>query len=164
MEKRLNPLYRIGGIGILIAAAYAFASNVPGLLAFAIAGFGGWLVFRATSVADGLLATHRKAASAVAARIEQLQRTSPIVPLLQRRLEFLMLLTSTSNSYLPTVKSKLNTTSTGGSGNWTIIFRDFLFEARVFLRSARTILLNSHPMVSQPRLMQSGATFNKSMA
>lgn len=84
-KKRLNPLYRIGGIGILIAAAYAFASNVPGLLAFAIAGFGGWLVFRATSVADGLLATHRKAASAVAARIEQLQRTSPIVPLLQKK-------------------------------------------------------------------------------
>ena len=88
-KKRFAPLSRIAGVGIMFGAAYAFASDVPVLIALGIAGFGGWLMFRSSSPADGLLAEHRKATNAVSSHIEQLQRTSPIEQVLRKKAEAL---------------------------------------------------------------------------
>lgn len=88
-KKRSNPLVRIAGVGVMFGAAYAFASGAPGFVALGIAAFGGWLAVRPSSQVDGLLAEHRKAASALSSRIEQLQRSSPIERVLQKKAEAL---------------------------------------------------------------------------
>lgn len=88
-QKRLGPLAKIAGVGILFGAAYAFASGVPGIVALGIAAFGGWFLFRSFSPADGLLAEHRKVVSALSSRIEQLQRASPIEQVLRKKAEIL---------------------------------------------------------------------------
>jgi len=88
-RKRLNSIAKIAGVGVLFGAAYAFASGIPGFLALCIAAFGGWLLFRTSSPADGLLATYRKHASALSSRIEQLQRTSPIDRVVRKKAEVL---------------------------------------------------------------------------
>lgn len=88
-QKRLGPLSRIAGVGVMFSAAYAFASGVPGIVALGIAAFGGWLLFRSSSSADGLLAEHQKAASALSSRLEQVQRSSPIEQVLRKKAEAL---------------------------------------------------------------------------
>ena len=88
-QKWLGPLAKITGVGVMLGAAYAFASGVPGIVALGIAAFGGWLLFRSSSPADGLLAEHRKTASALSSRIEQLQRASPIEQALRKKAEAL---------------------------------------------------------------------------
>ncbi|WP_210211142.1 helix-hairpin-helix domain-containing protein [Borborobacter arsenicus] len=88
-QKRLGPLAKIAGVGVMFGAAYAFASGVPGIVALGIAAFGGWLLFRSSSPAESLLAEHRKTASALSSRVEQLQRSSPIEQVLRKKAEAL---------------------------------------------------------------------------
>lgn len=88
-KKQLGPLAKIAGIGVLFAAAYAFTSGVPGILALVIAAFGCWLLFRSSSPEDGLLIEHQKVTRTLSSRIEQLQRTSPIERVLRIKAEAL---------------------------------------------------------------------------
>lgn len=88
-QKRLGSIAKIAGIGVMFGAAYAFATGVPGIVALGIAAVGGWLLFRSPSAVDGLLAEHRKTASALSARVEQLQRSSPIEQVLRKKAEAL---------------------------------------------------------------------------
>lgn len=88
-KKRWRPLAKIAGGGIMLSAAYAFASGVPGIVALSIAAFGGWLLFRPSSPTDGFLTEYRKAANALFSRIEQLQRSSPIERVLRKKAEAL---------------------------------------------------------------------------
>lgn len=88
-KKRLAPLAKIAGVGVISVAAYAFASGIPGIVALGIAAFGGWLLFRSSSPADGLLEQHRKAARALSSHIEQHQRSSPIERVLRKKAEAL---------------------------------------------------------------------------
>lgn len=88
-KKRLAPLTKIAGVGVILIAAYAFASGIPGIAALGIAAFGGWLLFRSFSTADGLLEQHRKAASALSSHIEQYQRSSPIERVSRKKAEAL---------------------------------------------------------------------------
>ncbi|WP_439924709.1 topoisomerase DNA-binding C4 zinc finger domain-containing protein [Nitrobacter sp. JJSN] len=88
-KKRFAPLTKIAGIGIMLGAAYALASGVPGLVSLGIAGFGGWLVFRSPSLADGFHSEHREYASALSSHVEQLQRSSPIERVLRKKAEAL---------------------------------------------------------------------------
>ncbi|WP_200232711.1 topoisomerase DNA-binding C4 zinc finger domain-containing protein [Advenella mandrilli] len=88
-QKRLAPLVKIAGGALLFGAAYAFASDVPGIVALGTAAFGGWLLFRSSSQVDGFLAEYRKAAGALSSRIESLQRSSPIVQVLRKKAEAL---------------------------------------------------------------------------
>lgn len=88
-KKKAAPLARIAGIAIMLGAAYALASGVPGLVSLGIAGFGGWLVFRSPSLADGFHSEHRKYASALSSHIEQLQQSSPIERVLRKKAEAL---------------------------------------------------------------------------
>jgi ssDNA-binding Zn-finger/Zn-ribbon topoisomerase 1 len=86
-QKRLGPLAKIAGGGIILGAVYAFASGVPGIVTLIIAAFGGWLLFRSFSPAVGLLTEHNKAVNALCARIEQLQRSSPAEKMLRKKAE-----------------------------------------------------------------------------
>lgn len=88
-KKRLAPLAKIAGVGVILIAAYAFASGFPGIAGLGIAAFGGWLLFRSFSPAEGLLEQHRNAASALSSHIEQYQRSSPIERVLRKKAEAL---------------------------------------------------------------------------
>lgn len=88
-KNQLGPLAKIAGIGVLFAAAYVFASGIPGIVALVIAAFGCWLLFGSSSPGDNLLIEHRKVTITLSARIEQLQRTSPIERVLRIKAEAL---------------------------------------------------------------------------
>ena len=88
-QKLLGPIAKIAGVGVLLCAAFAFASGIPGIFALGIAAFGAWLLFRSLSPADELLSEYRQRASAVSSRIEHLQRTAPIEPVFRKKADAL---------------------------------------------------------------------------
>lgn len=89
LEKRRTPASRIAGIVILLGAIYAFASDIPGFVALAIAVLGIWLLIRSSSSADGLISEYKQHVNAVSSRVEQLQRFAPIEPVLRKKAEVL---------------------------------------------------------------------------
>lgn len=88
-KQRLGPAAKIAGVGVLLGALFAFASGIPGIVSFVLAGFGGWLLFRTSSAVDELHSEYRKHATALSSHIEHLQRTSPVDRLLKKKAEAL---------------------------------------------------------------------------
>jgi DNA-binding helix-hairpin-helix protein with protein kinase domain len=88
-QKWLAPITKIVGVGILVGVAFAVAAGLPGIVALGIAPFGGWLLFRSLPPEDGLLSAYRQRANAVSSRIEYLQRSAPIEPVLRKKTEAL---------------------------------------------------------------------------
>ncbi|MHC2534171.1 helix-hairpin-helix domain-containing protein [Bradyrhizobium diazoefficiens] len=88
-KQRLGPMAKIAGVGVLLGALLALASGIPGIVAFGLAGLGGWLLFRTSSAVDELHSEYRKHATALSSHIEHLQRTSPVDRLLRKKAEAL---------------------------------------------------------------------------
>jgi serine/threonine protein kinase len=113
-QKRFGPMTKIAGVGVLFGAAYAAASGIPGIIALAVAAFGGWLLFRSSSPPDGLLSAYRQHVNAVSSRIEHLQRAAPIEPVLRKKMRLWPPLMSSSTLRRLSAMSEANMTSTGG--------------------------------------------------
>jgi DNA-binding helix-hairpin-helix protein with protein kinase domain len=86
-QKWLASITKIVAVGILVGAAFAVSAVLLDILALGIAVFGGWLLLR--SPEDGLLSAYRQRANAVSLRIEYLQRSAPIEPVLTKKAEAL---------------------------------------------------------------------------
>jgi hypothetical protein len=88
-QKWLGPLTKVAEVGVLFGVAIAFAAGLPGIVALGIAAYGGWLLFRSLSSEDGLLSAYRQRVNAVSSRMEYLQRSAPIEPVLRKKTEAL---------------------------------------------------------------------------
>jgi DNA-binding helix-hairpin-helix protein with protein kinase domain len=86
-QKSLAPMTNVAGIGALVGAVFALALNP--VVALGIGAFGVWLLFQSSTPEDGLVAAYRQHANAVSSRMEHLQRTAPIEPVLRKKSEAL---------------------------------------------------------------------------